>query len=222
MHPLRKQILQQLIVNPYLPYSKLKPKETEGNLFIYHLKQLTLEGLVGKRSDGKYELTSEGKVFADKLSLETFQVRIQPKIVTLIVCQNKTGESLLYKRKRQPFLNLIGFPYGKIHLGEKVARAAERELEEKTGLRANLKHRGDVYLTTFKDNRVFTQMFCHIFEGYNPKGELKKDSEIGECFWGKVKNLSDKKFMPGFGDVFRLVKKPTPGLFFAEFIYNLS
>lgn len=221
MHPLRKQILHQLIINPYLPYSKLKPKEIEGNLFMYHLKQLISEGLVEKRLDGKYELTSEGKVFVDKLSLETFKVRIQPKIVTLTICQNKKREYLLYKRKRQPFLNLIGFPYGKIHLGEKVAQAASREFKEKTGLSASLVHRGEVYLTTFQDSEVVSQMFCHVFEGRNPKGKLIENSEIGECFWEKVKDLPDKKFMPGFGDVFNLIKNPKKELFFAEFTYQL-
>lgn len=220
MHPLKKQIIYQLITHPFLPFSKLKPEEIESNLFIYHLKQLVIEGLIFKRIDGKYELTSEGKNFADKLSLQTFKPRSQPKIVTLIVCQNKKEEYLLYKRKREPFINLVGFPYGKIHLGETILQAAERELWEKTGLKASLKHRAEVYLTTFQKGEVLSQMFCHVFEGRNPKGELKKDSEIGECFWEKVTDLSDKKFMPGFEDVFNLVNKPKPELSFAEFTYQ--
>ena len=88
MHPVQKQILSQLIFNPCFPFSKLKSKEVEGNLFIYHLKQLITEGLVQKTSDGKYELTLEGKIYTDKLSLKTFKPRIQPKIATL---QKKTS-----------------------------------------------------------------------------------------------------------------------------------
>ncbi|MDO8638731.1 MAG: NUDIX domain-containing protein, partial [Candidatus Daviesbacteria bacterium] len=143
MHPIKRQILYQLITNPFLPFSKLKSKEIESNLFIYHLKQLILEGLVKKKADGKYELTSEGIGFTDRLSLSNFKPRIQPKIITLIVCQNKNGEFLLYKRGKQPFLGYTGFPYGKIHLGEKITQAAERELKEKTGLFAKLNHRGN-------------------------------------------------------------------------------
>lgn len=221
MHPVRKQILYQLITNPFLPFSKLKPKEIESNLFIYHLKQLISEGLVTKRPDGKYELTIEGINLADRLSLGNFRVRIQPKIITLIVCQNNKGEFLLYKRKKQPLLGFIGFPYGKIHLGENITQAAERELEEKTGLTGKLKHRGDVYLTTYKDIDVLAQVFCHVFESKNPKGELIKNSEIGECFWEKVTDLSDKKFILGFKDIYNLIKKPSKNLFFAEFTYHI-
>ncbi len=221
MHPLRKQILYQLITNPSLSFSKLRPKEIESNLFIYHLKQLISEGLVLKRTDGKYELTAEGIDFADKLSLKSFKIRIQPKIITLIVCQNKKGEFLLYKRGKQPFLGFVGFPYGKIHLGENITQAAERELKEKTDLSGKLIHRGDVYLTTYKDQAVLTQVFCHIFQGQNLKGELKTNSEIGECFWGKIKDIKKTEFIPGFLDIYNLMKKSSKSLFFAEFTYNV-
>lgn len=174
-----------------------------------------------KRTDGKYELTAEGLVFADRLSLSSFKPRIQPKIITLIVCQNKKGEYLLYKRKRQPFIGLCGFVYGKIHLGERVAQAAERELQEKTGLGAKLTHCGDAYLTTTQGGNVLASIFCHVFVGKNPTGQLIKDSEIGECFWAKLEDLGSEKFMPGFLDVLFLVKKRSPHLFFAEFVYNL-
>lgn len=218
MHPVRRQILYQLITNPCLSFSKLKPQGVESNLFIYHLKQLILEELVLKRDDGKYELTALGIDLADRLSLKNFQMRIQPKIITLIACQNQKGEFLLYKRNKQPFLGLIGFPYGKIHLGEKINQAAERELKEKTGLSAQLSHRGDVYLTTYKDREVLTQVFCHVFAGSNPQGVLEAKTEIGECFWEKIKDCEEKDFIPGFREIYNLIKKPAKGLFFAEFI----
>ncbi|MDO8639141.1 MAG: NUDIX domain-containing protein [Candidatus Daviesbacteria bacterium] len=221
MHPLRKQILYQLIINSCLPFSKLKPQGIESNLFIYHLKLLISEGLVIKRVDGKYELTAEGIDLADRLSLENFKVRIQPKIITLIVCQNKSGEFLLYKRGKQPLLGYVGFPYGKIHLGEKITQAAERELKEKTGLFAKLNHRGNAYLTTYQNDQVLTQVFCHIFEGENPVGKLETKTEIGECFWGKIEDFKEVDFIPGFLDIYNLIKKPNKNLFFAEFAYNI-
>lgn len=221
MHPIQREILYRLITNSCLPFSKLKPQEVESNLFMYHLKQLVVQELVQKRADGKYELTAAGLVFADRLSLSSFKPRIQPKIITLIVCQNKKGEYLLYKRKRQPFIGLSGFVYGKIHLGEKVAQAAQRELREKTGLEAKLTHCGEVYLTTMKGDNVVAAVFCHVFVGENPTGQLIKDSEIGECFWANPQILGLEKFMPGFEDILLLVKKEQPHLFFAEFTFNL-
>lgn len=110
MHRLQQHIIHQLILHPSLRYARLKPDEVEGNLFMYHLRQLMKEGLVTKRSDGQYELAAEGKLYADRLSLQSFTPRVQPKIVTLIACQNEHDEWLLYERKRQPLIGQIGFP----------------------------------------------------------------------------------------------------------------
>lgn len=221
MHPIKKQILAGLITNSSLSYSKLKPKEIESNLFIYHLKQLISEDLIHKRSDGEYELSTQGEIFADKLSLKTLKPRIQPKIITLIVCQNHKGQLLFYKRKQQPFLGQIGFPYGKIHLGETVGEAVSRELQEKTNLSATLVHKADVYLTVFKNQEVISQMFCHVFLGKNPRGELQKTAPIGECFWEKVDNFSSTRFIPGVSDIFKVATKPSKHLLFAEFTYHI-
>lgn len=221
MHPLRRHIIHQLLINSYLKYSKLKPPDVEGNVFMYHLKQLIQEELIQKRVDGCYEFTSDGRLFADTLSLKTYRPRIQPKIVTLVICQNKDGQYLLYKRKREPFINFIGFPYGKIHLGETVMEAAIRELQEKTGIAANLKHQGDVYLTVYQDKNVISHMLAHVFLGHDPKGELLEESEIGKCFWEKIENPKDLKYMAGFFDVYELFKNPKTGLIFQEFVYQI-
>ena len=220
MHPIQSHVIGSLVVNSYLGFSKLKPKNVEGNLFMYHLKKLLDEDLVVK-IDGVYKLTSKGALYADKLSLDSLKPRIQPKIVTLVACKNDKGEYLMYLRKREPFFGLIGFPYGKIHLGETIQQAAERELKEKNGLSAKLKHRGDVYITVYKDNELVSQMFCHVFGGENAKGQLKENSVIGRCNWQKIDKLTDSKFMPGFADIFKLLKKGDQGLFFDEFVYHV-
>ncbi|MBR9765509.1 MAG: NUDIX hydrolase [Rhodobacteraceae bacterium] len=46
------------------------------------------------------------------------------------------GEVLLVRRANPPDAGLWGFPGGKLDLGETLAQAALRELEEETGLRA--------------------------------------------------------------------------------------
>ncbi len=221
MHKLQKHILNKLILNSSQRYADLKPKLVEGNLFMYHLKLLIQQDLICKRKDGRYELTSQGKLYADGLSLESFQSRIQPKIVTLIVCQNEKNEYLLYLRKREPFLGSVGFPYGKIHLGESIKTAAERELVEKTGLSAKFAHRGDAYLTVFNGREFLSQVFCHIFSGEEVRGKLKTNSSIGKCFYSKVEKIADEKFIPGFLDILKLVQKNSDGLFFEEFEYHI-
>lgn len=163
-------------------------------------------------------MTSSGKLFVSQLSLESFQPRIQPKIVTLIACKNKKGEYLLYKRKLEPFKKRVGFPYGKIHLGEGVREAATRELEEKTGLSARLKHCGIAYLTIYQAGQLAAHMLCHVFSGKNPEGNLRNYSKIGKTFWKTIENPSSKEFMPGFCDIYGLIKKSPNRLFFKEII----
>jgi ADP-ribose pyrophosphatase YjhB (NUDIX family) len=220
MHRLQQQIIYRLSLESPLRYARLKPAEVEGNHFMYHLRKLLGEGLVAKR-EGVYELTPAGMLYVDKLSLKTLEPRIQPKIVTLIACQNEAGEWLLYRRRRQPFTGLIGFPYGKIHLGERIAEAAERELEEKTGLQAELTHVGDFYSTVFQGGELISQQLSHMFVGERPQGELREESNIGECFWATVEDPDDPKYFPGFSDLYRLITESKNGRFFAERTYEI-
>lgn len=200
MHQLQQQILSRLISKPDCRYRDIKPKDVEGNLFMYHLRQLTGGGLIEKTPTGRYGLTVKGLQLADKLSLKNLKPRVQPKIVCLLAVQNQQKEWLLYKRRRQPFHGLVGFPYGKIHLGETIQAAGERELREKTGLLADLTHAGDAYLTVYQNDELLVQMFCHVFVGTDPRGKLVTDSPIGECFWQKLSTI-DQHFMPGFKEI---------------------
>lgn len=207
--------------NKDLNFSKLKPEHTESNLFMYHLKLVINDGLVYKNLTGRYELTIDGKTFSDKISLAAFKPRIQPKIITMVICKRADGKQVLYRKKRHPFIGLVGFPYGKIHLGEKVLEAANRELKEKATLSADLLLRGDVYLTTNQNGELFNQTFAHILSAAHPIGELSKDIEIGDSFWGDIEKLDPKELIPGALDIYHLVKKPQKELFFAEFVYQI-
>jgi len=219
MHEIQKHILKKLSLAKAVRYADLKPKAAEGNLFVYYLKKLIKERYVLSK-DRRYGLTSKGKNFVDRVSFEIFQERTQPKIVTLLVIEHKKNY-LLYHRKRSPFMGSIGFPYGKIHLEEHIAEAAERELNEKTGFSANLHHRGDVYITAYDETELLTHMLCHVFTGSNPSGILKTDSSIGEVFWGKIEDISNDKLMPGVKQILKLVRK-NKNRFFAEYFLNVN
>lgn len=219
MHRLQQHILDRLIRHENQRYADLKPDEVEGNLFMYHLKQLTSNGQVVKRADGLYELTAEGKRLIGGMSLETFTPRAQPKIVTLVVCRNEAGQYLFYRRRRQPLLGMAGFPYGKIHLGESIADAAVRELFEKTGLAADLEHKGDGYITIYQDDEPVSQIMFHLFYGENPVGELLPDSTSGKAYWGTLSDV-DKTFMPSVIDLLQLLKDNLSDRFFAELVYK--
>lgn len=219
MHRLQQRILHQLLLHKNCRYRDIKPKEVEGNLFMYHLKQLITDELVEK-TDNRYQLTQKGLKFVDTLSLKNLKPRIQPKIITLLAVKNNSGKWLLYKRSRQPMFGKIGFPYGKIHLGEKIKEAAERELLEKTGIEAKLNHKGDVYITTNSSNDLVSHVLLHIFTGKNPKGALLKESDIGKCYWGSIKDIPEENIFLGLEDILKLIK--TKNHFFEELTYNID
>lgn len=221
MHHIQIKVLHALTLTERARYSQLKPLNVESNLFIYHLKRTMAEKLVVKNPDGTYSLSQAGLAYADKVSLSSFKLRGQPKIVNLIACANRRGEWLLYKRKHQPFIGRSGFPYGKIHLGETIKQSSERELQEKTDLKASLTHRGDVYVTVHERDQLLTHTLFHVHQGHNPAGVLKKATSIGYCYWSKVELNNPDLYFPGFIDIFKLLSKPDEKRFFAEFTYRL-
>jgi len=220
MHRLQQHIFGLLINNPSLRYARLKPAEVEGNLFMYHLRALINQGWVHKRPDGQYELTPEGKRYADTLSLKTLTPRIQPRIVTLLAVRDDKGRWLLFRRKRHPMLGWVGFPYGKIHLGESVSEAAHRELKEKTGVEAKLVHRGDGYITFYENAEAISQIFFHLFIGTNPHGSLKKNPPSGTVFWGRLED-ADNTYMPSLADLAKLIDNNSKERFFSELEYKV-
>ncbi|MEK7505515.1 MAG: NUDIX domain-containing protein [Patescibacteria group bacterium] len=219
MHIVQRRILKELALHRNLNFSDLRSPSVDSNRHAYHVKCLLQGGFIRLDSKG-YNLTSSGRRFADRMSLPTLVDRIQPKIVTLLVC--KRGEDfLLYKRGREPFIGKIGFPYGKIHMGENIASAAARELQEKTGVTAELVHRGDVYILVLEKDEIITHMLCHVFSGTYEIGEPIA-SEIGRCFWARPEDISKKEFMPGFQEIGRLLKRRGRSLFFEEMTFDIS
>lgn len=219
MHWLQQHILSQLIHHSSRRFADLKPADIESNLFMYHLRHLMRSGYLIKAGDGRYQLTTEGQRFVDTLSLKTLTPRAQPRIVTLVVCRNQAGEHLFLRRRRQPLLGMVGFPYGKIHLGETIAVAAARELREKAGLSAELAHRGDGYITIRQDGEPVSQIMFHLFYGENPVGQLQGQTSAGEAFWAPVSAI-DPTFMPSVADLLQLLHV-SQGRFFTELDYNL-
>ena len=221
MHQIQQHILKALILNQNRRYAELKPRSVDGNLFIYHLHKLIGQGLVQKCPDGSYELTNAGRVYADRLSLTTFQPRQQPRIVTLLVVRDEFDRFLFYRRRRQPLLGMVGFPYGKIHLGETIAAAAARELVEKTGLSASLTHAGDGYVTMLESGEPISQILFHLFIGSGATGKLASAGRTGQSFWSHLEDLAGDQVMPSVSDLIDLVASSASDCFFAELVYEL-
>lgn len=204
MHYIQKYVLSRLAKLDNCRYRDIKPKDVEGNLFAYHLAQLMKQGLV-QHQGNYYSLTAAGMRHVDQLSSLTEQPRIQPKIVTQIACQNSDGEWLLYRRNRQPFKGMIGFPYGKIHLGETIQVAANRELKEKSGLTANLTHIGEAYVISYEQDQLVSHMLFHIFLAKDFRGNLTEEGDYGQFFWQKITPTKADQYFPGFIEIYQAI-----------------
>lgn len=216
MHHIQRKILNALLYAESLGYAQMRPKGVESNHFSYHLDQLVKDGLVVKH-DKQYSLTPNGLQFVDRLSQQKMVDRLQPHIVTAIDITNAAGQTLVYTRRFQPYINRIGFPLGKTHYEEAVETAAIRELTEKTGLTdIPLRHRGMVYLESKIQGVTISKVLYHIFQGTTEQQPITVDATRGECAWTDHTVLKDQEVMPGFKAIKTLLDGPSDSLFFAE------
>ncbi|HXH27245.1 MAG TPA: NUDIX domain-containing protein [Candidatus Acidoferrum sp.] len=206
---IQNHVLLELTRHSTRRYSQLRPRDIEGNLFLYHLGGLIKEGLVEK-ADNHYRLSVKGMRFAGTLSLETGKTRLQPKILTTVSCKNEQGEHLLVRWHRQPNIDLISFPHGMMHFGETAADMAATELAEKAGLVAELTFLGSASVRGWHEGVIDRHMLVHIFEGHNfqPGRQEELRPEVCESFWAKLDTIKPEQFVPGFYEIAQLSADP--------------
>ena len=163
-HHIQKYIMSVLMYQKTARFRDLRPPSTDTNLFAYHLKQLVKNGLVDK-CDGGYTLSLRGLAYVDRISTEKFQMRVQPKIITMLVIQNSEGDLLLQKRIKQPYIDTWTLPYGKLHIDDdSIKDAARREASEKLGLNNQpLNHAGDCYIRVKQGDTTLSSTLAHVF-----------------------------------------------------------
>jgi ADP-ribose pyrophosphatase YjhB (NUDIX family) len=164
-HHIQKYIMSKLYRQQIARFSELKKPGVDTNLFSYHLKILTQEKFV-KKIEGGYTLDSEGLRYVDRISELNMNIRLQPKIITMLILQNSDGEILLQKRMKQPYIDLWTLPYGKLHVDDiSIEAAALREASEKVNLNdVKLIHAGDCYIRVPSDDKNITSTLVHIFK----------------------------------------------------------
>lgn len=168
-----------------------------------------------KKTDQYYHLSETGKQHAGRLSLEDFSVRLQPKIVTVPVCF-RGSEVLLFQWRREPGYGKASLVNGKLHFGEPLVEAAHRELQEKTGLSANLRHVGDVYSRELDgEGECKKHRLSHIFVGRDPEGEVAS-VEVGEAMWVEQTAVRELDLLPGTSDILDLIVRREGRFFFRE------
>lgn len=191
-HYIQKHIISVLMHQRYARFRDMRPPKTDTNLYSYHLRLLQKRGFVDKTAKG-YTLGKNGLLFVDRVSTKSLNVRTQPKIITMLVIQNSSGDILLWKRQRQPFLDQWTLPYGKLHIDDaNVLAAAQREAREKLALDdTGLERAGDCYIRVKDGDEVMMNTLVHVF-----RGETDNITETEWLAWARPHKLAQYELAP--------------------------
>jgi ADP-ribose pyrophosphatase YjhB (NUDIX family) len=163
VHYLQKSILDKLRYNQPLTYTALMPDGIESSHFRYHLKQLVTDGLVEKTADGLYMLSDKGQHEIDYLSADRTTLIRTPKVITYTLL-TYNQQLLLYKKPKEPYRGLWGLIGGKVHFGEDIARAAQREVYEKAALRVEIPMLcGVADITIYKKQKPLSNVIAYVY-----------------------------------------------------------
>jgi ADP-ribose pyrophosphatase YjhB (NUDIX family) len=191
-HHIQKHIIDVLMFQEVARFRDLRPPKVDTNLFSYHLKLLIKNDIVKKTTTG-YTLSTNGLAYVDRVSVVSKTVRTQPKIITMLVVQNSEGDVLLWRRKRQPYINAWTLPYGKLHTeDESIEAAVKRELSEKLMLTDQaVRHVGDCYIHVNTEGQLLSTTLAHVFRFE------RDDVAIHEnLIWVKPHRLLEYKLAP--------------------------
>jgi 8-oxo-dGTP diphosphatase len=194
IHPAQTQILRELLFVPSARFADLQKLTALGSDHVkFHIARLVEVGYVVKSSQGDYSLTTAGKEYANKLDTDRNLIERQPKSAVILVLENE-GKLLVQERLKHPYYGFWGFPGGKIRWGETIMEAAARELEEETGLSADLTFRGVYHeLTKSKETgEVLEDKIFQIVFGKNPQGELAEQFDGGRNAWLTLEEIKNK------------------------------
>jgi ADP-ribose pyrophosphatase YjhB (NUDIX family) len=130
-------------------------------------------------------LTTLGKEYANRMTVETGKIEKNVKATTVLVPYRTNGdkkEILIYKRLKNPFYGCFGFATGKPMWGESFEEAAKRELFEETCLEGTPKLFAIRHYVVMYEGKIVEDKLMHAYAFDNPSGDLNSNKE-GEFFW---------------------------------------
>ncbi|MBP6037857.1 MAG: hypothetical protein KA604_00775 [Candidatus Saccharimonas sp.] len=138
LHAAQASVLHTLRHATRARYGELrKPTGLESDIFKYHLGKLLKTHYIVKAEDGLYELTAEGKEFANRLDEKNGREIEQPKPSMLLVISSERDGITYYlghRRTREPFRDFWGIGSAPVLRGVTICDSAVREVKKQTGL----------------------------------------------------------------------------------------
>lgn len=158
-------------------FRDMKPDRVDSNLYNYHLKLLQRNGLVEKVETKGYRLSPAGLQYVDYVSIEKFEPRHQPKLITKLLIRDETGHILMWPKYKQPFIGAWSLPSGKVHYEDgSVKEAARRELAYVTDLQLeDIRHAGVLEVQARIHDRSITHIIEHVFSLSIPRSAVKHE-----------------------------------------------
>jgi 8-oxo-dGTP pyrophosphatase MutT (NUDIX family) len=223
-HPVQRAILETLRRTTVgLRYRDMRPPDIENDLYNYHLRYLTRQGLVEKRA-GTYRLNETGKKHL--VELNPYHESNRFKMAALCLVINDDGHVLYQERIRQPFAGQKGLVGGGIMRGEPATAAAKRRLQEEAGLDADFKLFGLIRKIRFDSTgELYTDILFHVCTAHNPTGRLVEQNEFGKQFWLPIAQaaslereqvMGSKQFADILDKLGSVYAKPTPAFYIEE------
>ncbi len=166
MHFVRKHILRVLCMQKWARFRDMRPSNVDSNLYNYHLKQLVKDGYVEQNKEKGYRLSPLGLRFVDHVSIESFEPRWQPKVITMFVASSE-GKYLVFNKYKQPFINKWTFLNGKVHYeDDSLIAAAKREISYVSDiLPKDLRKAGVIEYIANINNDTVSHSIAHVFTG---------------------------------------------------------
>ncbi|MBG6162340.1 ADP-ribose pyrophosphatase [Labrenzia sp. EL_208] len=120
-----------------------------------------------------------------------------PRIGVSVLC-HRNGQALLIKRGKDPYKDHWSLPGGLVELGETLAQAAERELLEETGVKANLGEPVETFdsIQLDDDGRVLTHFILTVFCGPFHSGVSVAGDDAAAVDWVHPDELDARKMTP--------------------------
>lgn len=189
IHAVQTSILRELLFRPHAGYAELqKPTDLTSDHFNFHIARLVELKLVEKVARGKYQLTSRGKEYANRLDTDNNTIERQPKSAVLLALErthNGKTEYVFQERLKNPYFGFWGMPSGKMRWGETVIETARRESLEETGLDADFEVMGVYHEHVIQEEsqELLEDKIFFVVRGTNTHGAFISDFEGGHNEW---------------------------------------
>ena len=121
----------------------------------------------------------------------------QPQLGISVMCWKK-DQVLLIKRGQEPFKGQWSLPGGLVHLGETMAEAAVRELQEETCIHAEIKKQLETFDSILRDDSGKSKYHyvLVVFEAKYLSGIENARDDASEVEWYTITQLENLALTP--------------------------